>query len=195
MNLHNAAQEKAASKLKIANNPKAINAAIINTAISKDGSSVHNQKVLPTDSIVSKLFGKKDRKYELVVILPLDKFERLENEELTASKDVLEKVSEKNKDSVESLKKTAIDGLKEYIRWFTGEKNANIDPVVFLPAYDGSELKVKGYSIVEMDDVEMREYFENLPEDEKPKIGFKTGYTITYDKPDDKKQENITNQT
>lgn len=136
---------------------------------------------------MSKLFGKKDRKYELAVILSLDKFERLENEALTATKDVLESIIEKNRDLVESLKKRAIEGLKEYITWFTGEKNANIDPVVFLPTYNGSEIKVKGYSVVGMDDGEMREYFENLPEDEKPKIGFKTGYTIVYDKPDDKK--------
>lgn len=41
----------------------------------------------------------------------------------------------------------------------------------------------------------MKEYFEKLPEDEKPRIGFKVGYTIVYDKPDEKKSAKAASQS
>lgn len=181
-------------ELKIKNDEATINGIIVNTAISKDGTNIHTEKVISTDSVVSKLFGKKDRKYEIGIILSVDDFKPISNEALTSSKDVLQTAMDENKDVVEEIKNRATKGLETYVKWFSGQDKIG-EPIPFIPVYDGKTLKLNGYSIVEMDEPEMQEYFEKLSKDEKPRLGFKVGYTINYDKPDEKKTPGATSKT
>ena len=193
-----AAAENAVKKLGIRFNASEIGATVINTGVSEDGNSV-------ADKILKKASGKffnGTGHYELGIVLEFIDFKTADISGIKDPEKIIEKINEFNKDGLKVLRERAYEGIKEYFRWFSGEKSFDgivaEDLQTFVPDYNGRAVKIKGYRILNMESKAQVQYFTDRQDktddngnvtngksgSQKPRVGFKIGYNIFYDKAD-----------
>lgn len=190
-NLHNIAVEHAAKVVHMSAGSGTINQFIINSAICDDGKTIANKE---DNSDFTKRFG--DGKYEVGIVLECND---MKNQKLTDKETDQKKIEKDNEKIIENTRKLALQGINEYFNWFVGEKNkfTEGDLVEFVPDYNGGRVQVKNGEIIGIDvgvyrkdKIETKDVLGNPvityvinkigeKTEEKIRLGFKVGYTIS----------------
>jgi len=200
LNLHLAASQNAAKVLGIRFSASEIGATIINTGVSEDGNSIVDRIVKDKNK---KFFGGTGH-YELGIVLEFTDFKTADISGIKEPERIIDKINEFNKSGIETLRKRAYEGIKEYFRWFSGEKSfdgiSEEDLMAFVPDYNGRAVKISKYVIQNMEPKAQVQYFTDRQDKtdkngnvtkgksgtQKPRVGFKIGYNLFYDKAENK---------
>lgn len=183
VNLHKAALEKASKVLKSSEGK--LSSVLINTGISENGSDVADNQ---DDKKFLKMFGSKDKTYEVGVILQYMKFNAPSVEDVKKQGNDFDKAfRELNKDGIKKLHDSALNILKEYFKYFADTDVQESKMVEFIPEVQGEKTEIKDYKIIGVNfqdsknDDKREEYFENIRNNKPLRVGFKFGYTLVFE--------------
>ena len=152
VNLHKSAQQEAAKKIGIQSSSKTINQFIINTIYS-DGSVIRND---PYDDISFDEPGK-TKVMEMAIVLQVKDLKNLYDQSLTEDENELKKQKDGNSDILKRTKNNILNGINEYFKWFSGNKNSfgDADLELFIPRYKNgavvSKINGENYELVGID--------------------------------------------
>lgn len=168
--------------------------------MSDDGNSV-------ADKILKKASAKFFRgtgHYELGIVLEFTDFKTADISGIKEPEKIMERISEFNKEGLKLLRERSYEGIKEYFRWFSGEKSFDgigVDDIdTFIPDYNGRAVKISKYKIQNMELKAQVQYFTDRQDKtdksgnvtkgksgtQKPRVGFKIGYNLIFDRAENK---------
>ena len=164
MNLHKAALQHAADKARGFFQIENMQDVLVNTMLSEDGKSISN----------------KEGQYEVGFVIQYLDFHRPTDEETKKNENDFQKAfQETNKEGLKKFQSNAFEVLKEYLKRFADAEPDASKMVDFIPDYNGERVNVKKGKIVSMEENKRLDYLANHSDKDKPRLGFKFGFTYT----------------
>ncbi len=143
---------------------------LVNTMLSEDGKTISS----------------KDGQYEIGFATQYLEFRKPSEEDVKKNEgDFIKAFLETNKEGLADFRNKAFEILNEYLRHFADTEPEIEKMVDFIPDYDGERVKVSKGKILSMEEAKRVDYLSNHSDKDKPRLGFKFGFTFTSsDEPD-----------
>lgn len=164
MNLHKAALQKAADKARQSYQIENMQDVLVNTMLSEDGKTISTT----------------DGQYEIGFVTQYLEFKKPSEEEVKNNEgDFIKAFLEINKEGLEDFRNKSFEILSEYLKYFADSEPKMEKMVDFIPDYDGESVKVSKGKILSMKEAKRVDYLSKHSDKDKPRLGFKFGFTFT----------------